>query len=139
MKPLLIAGALALASTGLGACGTLGALPLTGNPAADAKTAASNLAAVNGNLQVINQQLMAQIVQHCGFKGALNISLPNPVPTGNLAMFCDIEPGGLTAPTTLGLSATAIGMPSQGQGGTFGGGGATASAPPPAPAAAPAQ
>lgn len=117
MKLSVLAG-LALASLSLCACSSLGglALPLTGNPAADAKTAAANLNAVNGQLSAFNQKLFEQLIQKCGFKGAFNVALPNPVPTGNLAMWCDIEPGGLSAPTgqgTLGLSPAAIGTAAQ--------------------------
>lgn len=112
MKTILRAAALAAVAASLAACGTAGlSLPFTGHPAADAKTAQANLSAVNTNLAGFNQQVLNQIVQHCSIKGELNVAIPNPVPTGNLKVACDIKPGGLSGPPTLGLSPAAIGTP----------------------------
>lgn len=112
MKLLTLAG-LALASLSLCACAG-GPLPLTGNPAADAKAAVANVQSVNGNLQIINQQLLGEIVKKCGFDVDFNVAIPNPVPTGNLKISCHIAPGDL--PTATITPA----------GGSFGGGGSTA-------------
>lgn len=84
MKTLLIAGALALASTSLCACaGT----PLTGNPVADAKAAAQNTNPTQffDNLNKFNQAAG----QVCGGYGNLDWNPPLP-PTGSVHVQCQI-------------------------------------------------
>jgi hypothetical protein len=95
MKILLFAGCALLSAVALAGCSTF-ALPLTGNPTADAKTAVTNLSAVNAGLGAINQQLLDQILENCGFSATLNVALPSPVPTGNLQIKCDITAGHLS-------------------------------------------
>jgi hypothetical protein len=85
-------------------------LPLTGNPAADAKTAAANLSTINTTVGAINQQLLDQILQNCGFKATFNVALPSPIPTGNLAINCDIAAGHLS-PTQAALITGAAPIP----------------------------
>jgi hypothetical protein len=97
MSKILFAGCAVLLAASLSGCaGFSGALPFTGNVAADAKTAATNLSAVNAGLGAINQQLLDQILQNCGFKATFNVALPSPIPTGNLAISCDIAAGHLS-------------------------------------------
>jgi hypothetical protein len=89
----------AFAATGLAAVMAMSAcagLPLTGNPAADAKTAAANVSAINANLGAFNQQAMTAVLLACGTDVDVSVAFPAPVPSGKLDFKCHIAPGQLS-------------------------------------------